>query len=73
MKSANMISWVPGYERREHFLKRTISENSCGWRFGLNERDVRCVLDKSDVGQAKSAVTPGSKEAMSTAEHAEKK
>ena len=40
---------------------------------GFDKRYGRPVLDKSGMGQEKSAVTPGGKEAMSTAENAEKK
>ena len=37
-----------------------------GWHLELDERYVRSVLDKSGMGQANSAVTPGSKDAVTT-------
>ena len=64
---------VIGYERQRHFFKRTISEDNLGWHLGLDKRYGRPVLDKSGMGQEKSAVTLGGKEAMSTAENAEQK
>ena len=44
-----------------------------GWHLALYERYVRCVLDRSGMRQAKSTLTPRSKEAMVTPEHAKKK
>ena len=73
VKSANIISLVIGYERQRHFFKRQMSVDSFGWHLELDERYGRSVLDKSGMGQEKSAVTPGSKEATATAENAEKK
>ena len=63
VKSANIISEVPGCERQGDVL--------IGWHLELDGRCVRFWLDKSGTGQAKSAVTAGSKEAMATAEIAE--
>ena len=58
---------MPGCE------KQRISANNFGWHLELDKRYVCSVLDKSGMRQARSAVTPESKEAMATAENAEKK
>ena len=68
MTSANLISLVPGYKRQEHFLKRRVPVVNFGLHFDLDERYVRSVVDRSGMGQAKSAGELGSKEAMATAE-----
>ena len=73
VQSANLISLVLGYERQGHFLKRKTSGDNLGWHLELGERYVRSARDKPGMGYASSVVTPGSKEAMVTAEHAEKK
>ena len=67
---------------REHFKERQEQDISSSDKCQLtildgilsfDERYGRSELDKCGMGQEKSAVTPGSKEAMSTAENAEKK
>ena len=51
-----------GYERLTFLQTNKFSRQ----HLELDERYVRSVLDKSGMGQANSAVTPGSKEAMTT-------
>ena len=66
--SANLILLVNGNKRQKHYPKRRVSVVNFGCHLEFDERDVRSVLDKSGMGQAKSAGERGSKEAMATAE-----
>ena len=56
VKSASIISLVPGYDRQGHFLKRTISVDNFGWHLELDEHCVHSVLDKSGTAHSKSVV-----------------
>ena len=67
VNSTSIISWLDGYERQGHFLKRTISVDYFGLHLELDERCVRSVVDKFVMDQANAVVTPGSKETSTAA------
>ena len=61
VKKADNVILKPKRQNETHCLKRRISVDNCGWHVGLDQRNVKSLLDAMAMNHFTSMATPGSK------------